>query len=229
MKIPFTVEQFFSVFTQYNEAIWPAQIVAYVLGLAVIVALVKKGRWSDRAITGVLALSWIWMGSVYHLIHFSTINPAARVFGALFIVQGMILALFGIIFKRFDFGRKEWLSSIVGALFIVFSMLLYPLLGYSFGHKYPAAPMFGVAPCPATIFTFGVFLFARTKIPGYVFLLPLLWSLVGMSAAINLRVPQDYGLVIAGVIGTAMILMNNNKIKKFPNLTLQGTPEKRLP
>jgi len=224
MKIPFTVEQFFFVFETYNEAIWPAQIAAYVLSLAVVVVLVKQAGWSGRLITGVLALFWIRIGAVYHIIYFSAINPAARVFGVLFIVQGIILAVFGIILNRLDFGRTGRLSEIVGSLFIVFSMLFYPLMGYAFGHKYPAAPMFGVAPCPATIFTFGVFLFARTRIPWYLFLLPLLWSIVGMSAAINLRVPQDYGLFVAGIIGAIMILVNNRKRKERPNQSLQGTP-----
>lgn len=55
MNIPFSFEQFFSVFGVYNEAIWPAQIVAYVLGLAVVFFLVKKAHRSDRFITGILA------------------------------------------------------------------------------------------------------------------------------------------------------------------------------
>jgi len=227
MNIPFSVEQFFSVFGVYNEAIWPAQIFAYVLGLAVVFFLVKKARWSDRFITGILALFWIWMGTVYHLKYFSTINPAALIFGVLFILQGIILTVFGLILNRFEFGWTGRLNDIIGAFFIVFSMLLYPLLGYAFGHNYPNAPMFGVAPCPATIFTFGVFVFARNSIPWYLFLLPFLWSLVGMSAAISLHVPQDYGLFITGIIGTIMILMNNKKIKERPNQSLQGTPEKR--
>jgi hypothetical protein len=220
MDIPFTVEQFFSVFESYNIAIWPAQIAAYVLGLAVVALLVKRAQWSARFITGTLSLFWIWMGAVYHITHFSTINPAARIFGVLFIVQGIILTLYGVILNRLDFGRTGRLNLIVGFLFMVFSMVIYPILGYVFGHRYPAAPMFGVAPCPATIFTFGVFLFARSRIPWYLFILPLLWSLVGMSAAINLRVPQDYGLVIAGVIGTIMILVNNREWNKCPNQTL---------
>ena len=224
MEIPFTVEQFFSVFQTYNEAIWPAQIVAYVLGFSVVVVLVKQTRWSGRFINGVLALFWIWIGAVYHIIYFSAINLAARVFRVFFIVQGIILAVFGIILNRLNFGRTERLNAIIGFLFIVFSMLFYPLLGYAFGHKYPAAPMFGVAPCPATIFTFGVFLFACTRIPWYLFILPLLWSLVGMSAAINLRVPQDYGLFVAGIVGTIMILVNNRKRKERSNQSLQGTP-----
>jgi len=34
-----------------------------------------------------------------------------------------------------------------------------------------------------------------------------------MSAAVNLRVPQDYGLVVAGVLGAALILIQNRKAK----------------
>lgn len=224
MRIPFTVEQFFSIFKVYNEAIWPAQIVAYLMGLALIVALFKQTKWSGRFITGVLTLFWVWMGVTYHLLYFSTINPAARLFGILFIVQGILFAMLGVILNRLEFGSTDKLNTFVGGFFILFSMLIYPILGYAFGHNYPAAPMFGVAPCPVTIFTFGVFLFAQTKIQWYLFLLPLLWSLVGISAAISLQVPQDYGLVFAGIFGTALILKKNRRISGRSNQSLNQTP-----
>jgi hypothetical protein len=31
---PFAIDQFFSVFEQYNEAMWPIHIVAYIFGSA---------------------------------------------------------------------------------------------------------------------------------------------------------------------------------------------------
>jgi hypothetical protein len=45
-------------------------------------------------------------------------------------------------------------------------MVVYPLLGIRFGHSYPRAPLFGVAPCPTTIFTFGLLLWATRSVPG---------------------------------------------------------------
>jgi Family of unknown function (DUF6064) len=45
------------------------------------------------------------------------------------------------------------------------------------------------------------------------FLIPFLWSLIGMSAALSLQVPQDYGLVIAGVLGAVLILIQNRSYK----------------
>ena len=38
--LPFTREQFLAAFVTYNEAIWPAQLVAYLLGLAAVALLV---------------------------------------------------------------------------------------------------------------------------------------------------------------------------------------------
>ena len=52
MRLPFTVEQFFDVFEAYNRAIWPAQVLAYVLGLAAIVLAsgdtARRGRNQDN-------------------------------------------------------------------------------------------------------------------------------------------------------------------------------------
>lgn len=59
MTLPFTVEQFFGVFADYNAAIWPAQIAAYALGLAAVGALCLPARHAARFILAVLALMWL--------------------------------------------------------------------------------------------------------------------------------------------------------------------------
>ena len=46
--LPFATEQFFALFASYNAAIWPAQLVAYALGIvalvfALTVVKVKRG------------------------------------------------------------------------------------------------------------------------------------------------------------------------------------------
>jgi hypothetical protein len=93
-------------------------------------------------------------------------------------------------------------------------MAIYPVLGSLFGHTFPRAPMFGVAPCPATIFTFGMLLWTTRPMPACLLVIPALWALIGLSAAVNLGVPQDYGLAIAGVLGTVLILLENHKAKE---------------
>jgi len=207
MNLPFTVEQFFSVFERYNSAIWPAQIVAYVLGVIAVVIAIRGGRRQSLIMLS-LAAFWVWMGAVYHIMHFSAVNPAARLFGVLFIVQGV---LFAILHGRLSFQFRLRPAALAGGLMILYSMAIYPALGAMFGHSYPGSPVFGVAPCPATIFTFGILLLAVSRVPVYVLIIPLLWSLIGTSAAVHLEVPQDYGLGVAGILGSVLIVVNNRK------------------
>jgi hypothetical protein len=91
-------------------------------------------------------------------------------------------------------------------------MLIYPILGQLLGHLYPRCPTFGV-PCPTTIFTFGMLLWTIGKVPKYVLIIPLLWSIIGFSAAINLGIKEDIGLLIAGLVATFMILYKDRKMK----------------
>jgi len=214
MRIPFTVEQFFDIFEAYNSAIWPAQIAAYILGIAALALTFRDKDFSGRTVSVILALFWIWMGVLYHIIHFSVINPAARIFGLFYVLEGLLLLIIGAVLGRLSFRLTAKPLPIVGTCFIFYAMIVYPILGMAFGHSYPRAPVFGVAPCPTTIFTFGLFLWAAKPVPGYLLMVPLIWAIIGMSAAVNLRVPQDYGLVVAGILGTVLILVRNRKIKQ---------------
>jgi hypothetical protein len=206
MDLPFTTEQFLAVFERYNLAIWPLQTVAYALGLVTVVLAFRPVWASDRIIYAILAFFWLWMGAVYHLAYFSVINGAAIAFGALFIVQGVLWLLVGVVRPRLAFGAVLSASSMVGGLFILYAMVAYPIIGSLLGHGYPRSPSFGVAPCPTTIFTFGLLLWTRVGIPTYLLVIPLLWSAIGFSAAFTLGIYEDIGLPIAGVLGTVLLL-----------------------
>ena len=66
-------------------------------------------------------------------------------------------------------------------------------------------PAFGVTPCPVTIFTFGVLLLATRRVPVVLLVVPLLWSLIGGSAAFLLDIPQDWLLLVSGVVTLILI------------------------
>jgi hypothetical protein len=95
----------------------------------------------------------------------------------------------------------------MGRLLIVYAMLVYPLLGIASGHVYLRQPMFGVAPCPTTIFTFSVLLLTTIRVRTYLLTIPLVWSLIsGLSAPLNYGVYEDFGLLFAGVVGRALLI-----------------------
>jgi hypothetical protein len=212
--MPFTVDQFMDVFKLYNLSVWPTQIILNILALVAIFIALKKFRFGNRINTSILGFLWLWIGVVYHLIHFTSINNAAYIFGVLFILQGFIFIYAGIVKDHLSFNYQTNIYGITGAVFLLYALILYPVLGHLFGHIYPKSPTFGL-PCPTTIFTFGLLLWTDKKIPKYVLVIPFLWSIVGFSAAVNLKVYEDFGLLVAGIIGTVLILLSERKTKKI--------------
>lgn len=209
--LPFTREQFLGVFADYNTAVWPAQVVAYLLGLAAVAALLRPSPSRHRMVAGVLAAMWTWTGVAYQGVFFARINPVALGFGALFVVQGMLFLVAGVGQRRLVFGPSPGIASALGWVLVAYSMLLYPLLGQSSGHGYPALPMFGVTPCPVTLFTFGVLLLTLAPVPRWLLLIPLAWSLVGGSAAFMLGVVQDWPLFFSGLTIALLVLRDRRR------------------
>ena len=103
----------------------------------------------------------------------------------------------------------------VGIGLIIYALLLYPVIGKLAGQSYPAVPVFGVAPCPLVIFTFGLLLLAKR--PSLLVLaIPTLWSLIGGSAAFLLHIPQDWLLLASGLLATAAVLVQRQAAEPSP-------------
>ena len=213
MELPFTTEQFLEVFKTYNTSIWPAQVVAYLLGGLAIYLAYRPSARNHRIISLILASSWLWMGALYHLTFFTSINTAAYGFGVIFIIQGLLFLGAGVWKDWLKFRLKWDAYGITGTILIIYAMLIYPLIGTQVGHGYPYAPMFGVAPCPATIFTFGMLLWTAKRIPWWILVIPGLWSVIGFSAAIELGVLEDIGLLIAGVLAISMLWTRGRRME----------------
>ncbi len=208
MKPPFTLAQFLEIFKSYNEAVFPIQFVFYLISAWVIYQTTKPNPKSDKIISIVLSFFWFWMGIVYHIVFFSAINKAAYLFGALFIIQGILFLIFGVFQNRLSFQFTKDIYGIIGLILIVFALIIYPLLGYSLGHIYPASPTFGL-PCPTTIFTFGLLLLNIKKCPISILIIPFIWSLIGFMAALQFGILEDTGLLVASLVATSLLIYRN--------------------
>jgi hypothetical protein len=159
---------------------------------------------SGRIIGLILGFFWIWMGLAYHLQFFAPINRAAYGFAALFTLQGIAFLIAGAARERLSFRFRADLNGVAGMVLIGYALLFYPLLGLLLGHAPPSAPTFGL-PCPTTIFTFGILLWTDRKFPRVIIAIPLLWSLIGFSAARTLGILEDIGLLVEGLAGTILV------------------------
>ena len=124
----------------------------------------------------------------------------------------------GVLRRRLSFEFRPNGYGWTGAFLILYAMVLYPILGYFFGHAYPKAPSFGL-PCPTTIFTLGLLLWTKPGLPKSVLIIPVLWSVIGFSAALTLGIAEDTGLLVAGVAVTVLIFIRDrNTVQTAPGI-----------
>lgn len=196
--LPFTHAQFLDVFAAYNAAAWPSQAVAYGLAAAMLASLVAGTPHRGRIVAAGLGLMWLWTGVVYHWLYFTAINKAAWAFGALFVVQGLLFLLASARGMLGYEGPVAKVPRLVGWGLIAYAAVVYPLLGQVLGPGYPRTPTFGITPCPVTLLTFGLLLLAGAPVSRWLLVVPVVWSVVGGSAAFLLQVPQDWPLLLSG-------------------------------
>jgi hypothetical protein len=207
MHPPFTTEQFFEVFRRYNDAVWPAQVVLIAIALCAVYSAWRANgqrswRWAQAALV-LTSVLWLWSGIVYHKQFFARLTRAGEVFGSLFIAEGALLLLAatqnGVWFERASRSSRS-----AGILILTYALAIYPALAALLGQHAPAAPSFGV-PCPTTIFTFGIFCLLPSAIPRFALVIPLLWAVIGTTAAFSFGALEDVGLALSAVVALVMM------------------------
>jgi hypothetical protein len=204
MKLPFTTEQFFSIIEKYNSTMFPFQLIILLAGIVCLFILHSKLTAGSKLIGTYLGVLWIWTGVAYHLSFFTAINKAAFLFGGLFILQGLFILYSTLGKNRLIFTLTLHTKDYLGYFFILYGLIIYPLISYFVEGSFERTIVMGL-PCPSTIFTFGYFILAGNKFPKYLLIIPSLWAIVGMSAAVNIGVFQDFMIIIAAL--SAIIIL----------------------
>jgi hypothetical protein len=197
MQLPFTREQFFDVFAAYNATLWPGVLALWIASVFVAVLLFARShRASDRVVGTLLAVHWAWSALAYHVAFFTSINPAAWLFAALFLVEAVLFLWWGTIRGSLRFAAESSAWAPIAWVLIGYS-LIYPAINAVQHATFSRIPTFGV-PCPTTIFTAGLLMLAMPR-SWALSIIPIVWSAIGGSAASLLGVRADYALPVAGL------------------------------
>src|SRR5262245_27960205 len=167
--ILFSSHAYYRLIELYNAAIWPAQLLAVAVGIAVLVLARRAGPVASRWAGVLLAVCWLWIGAMCHIVRYATFNTAAPYFGWIFALEALLL-----IAKRIDFDRKDRAAY---AIFL-FALLVMPLAAPLLGRGWRAAEVFGVAPDPTAVGTLGILLLARARRRWVLMVLPACWCFV---------------------------------------------------
>ncbi|MFX1606771.1 MAG: DUF6064 family protein [Promethearchaeota archaeon] len=204
------IEEFYDLFGTYNETYLIAIILTYVLAIISLFMVFRKNDYSNRFISFTLAFLWSWVGVVFGIIVFSPlplviggieIPGVWYLFGGIFAIQGIILLFNGVFKDTVSYTWKSDSRHYLGALLILYALVLYPLVGFLHGRVYPEYPIFGIGPCPITIFTIALLLWGDTRPTREFWIIPIFWGFMGIAAILVYEVYADVVLVLAGLIG----------------------------
>jgi hypothetical protein len=90
--LPYSAEVLYALYGQYNQAIWPMQILFLVLAGVSLAFTLHPWRQAGRVVGLILVLAWLWAAIGFHWQHFSLINFSAGIYAALFAVQALLIA-----------------------------------------------------------------------------------------------------------------------------------------
>lgn len=171
----FSPRTYYRMIERYNAAVWPGQLVA--LGLAVAIAwqLFRPGRWQGRIVFAILAVLWAWAAWAFLWKRYATINWAATWFALAFGLEAVLLAGIGLVRRGMSFGLKRDRRSAVGLGLFLAAVLLYPVLAPVLGRGWRQAEVFGLMPDPTAIGTIGLLLLAEGGLRRWALIVPVLW------------------------------------------------------
>jgi len=202
--LPYTAEILFASFGQYNAGLWPLPLLALVLALAAILLTLRRVPGGSRMVAVILAAGWLWTGIGYHMLHFARLNFMAPLYGALFVLEGLLLlwaARRARPIFRFDRRPLSWVG-----LALALAAAAWPLVDRLFGEPWVAGRIAGLAPEPTVVLTFGILLLASGGPRLYLAIIPVLWTLVASATGWILWIPQDLPLAVIGVAGFGALL-----------------------
>lgn len=213
LSAPAGPAEFLKILEQYNLAVWPAQFVLLLLAVVALGLVVRqKTKYSDRLVAGIIAFLWLWTTVAFWYAQFAPVAGIGNILAAVFAVQAGIFLYVGVWHNALQFGFERDRYSLVGGLFVLYALIGYPILGVLIGHLYPQTPSLGM-PCPITVFTFGMLLLTVRRVPKVVLVVPLIFAAgFGVFPPLNYGIYEDIGLVLAGIVGTALLVYRDRTV-----------------
>jgi len=204
-------EVFWNNVSAYNVSIFPMQIITLVV--AVILTfwlLVKPSAGINKLMKAYLSFTFVWF-----VFMFPFEGVLKIIFGLLHLAIAMLFFI-DIFTAKIEFKFPETSGKRTFMLFLIFSAFaLYPLIEYMSGHLYPKILLFGIAPCPTTIFSLALLIGAVPKVGKIIFILLILPAIFsGLSVPIMLGVWADLLLLFTGVYGLIILIKNWKLIGK---------------
>jgi len=201
----FSKATYFRLFELQNLALWPFQLLALGIGIALLICLVQGGARSGRTAALLLALAWLHVAWNYFAQRYATINTGAPYFALGFALQAVLLLWLASRKKEPRLVEPAGTLGKLGLAIAVIALLGYPLLAPLGGRPWTGAELFGLAPDPTVALSLSALLLWRSG--PLLWIVPLLWCAISTATLVELRAGQAWVLpVLAALAAGARLL-----------------------
>lgn len=181
------------MFELHNEAVWPLQVPALIVGAAVLLVLVRRHPWSGRAAAAALAVVWAWVAWSFLYQRYATINWAAVHVAVAFAVQALLLLWLGVARDGLRVAAGPAVARGVGIALLLYALVLHPFVGMLAGNSPRGAELFGTAPDPTAIFTLGYGVMLRRGPASWLVLaVPAAWCVMAWGTLHAMDAPERW-------------------------------------
>ena len=87
----------------------------------------------------------------------------------------------------------------------IIGLIIYPAISLALEQSLARTIALGL-PCPSTILTFGFLMLSDKKLAKYLLNIPSLWALIGLGAAINFGVYQDFMMIVTAILADLLLI-----------------------
>lgn len=195
----FSAKTYYRLFELYNLAIWPAQLAAGAIGVAILACVARGGAAPGRVAAALLAACWLWVAWAYHAERYARINSAAPYFALGFALEALLLLWMAAGHGRFALAPARGAPGRAALGLLLFAMLGYPLLAAASGRPWRQLEMFGVAPDPTALATLGLLLSAP-RIDWLLLPIPLLWCAISGATLWTMHAPDAWVAPLAALL-----------------------------
>ena len=212
----FAPRTYYRLLELYNASIWPAQIVAVGLGLAIWAALSRAATSGGRTVSATLAACWLWIAIAFHAHRYATINWAAIYFAWGFALEAVLLIWIGVVRGRLLFTRSADRAGRFGLGIFLFALAAQPMVGLAFGRSWRQVEIFGVAADPTAVATLGLLLLARGPGRWALFVVPTIWCAISGATLLAMKAPDFWVAPLAAVLvgaGEVLIRVSRSSLR----------------
>ncbi len=210
----FAPRVYYRLFELYNHAFWPAQLLALLLGLAIIALLIRPAGDRRRIIPAILGVLWIWIAWAFLWERYATINwPIAYVVPA-FVLEALLLIGIGVAGRLLVLAPSGKPADMGGVALFAAALLLYPALAPLMGRGWPAAEIFGFAPDPTAVATLALLALADGRSRWFLMIIPLLWCAIA-GVTLWTMGASDYFVPAGGALAAIVIAVVRGPLRRL--------------